>query len=136
MLHVDRIRQGLIITLTRYCSFINMINLRFVIIPHLNAAFCQVYPYSYMSSFDKFEEKELPPIEAFTNDLTGEKCSEDDYSHVCKIWRAFNLQSLKDLCELYVKSDTLQLDAVFQAYRQQSLQSFQIDSIHFFTAPG
>ena len=89
-----------------------------------------------MSSFDKFEETELPPIEAFTNDLTGEKCSEEDYNHVCQVWTKFGLKSLKDLCELYVKADTLQLDAVFQAYRRESLKSYGLDPIHYFTAPG
>ena len=89
-----------------------------------------------MSSFDKFEETELPPIEAFANDLTGEKCSEEDYQHACIVWSKFQLKSLKELCELYVKIDTLQLDAIFQAYRKQSLESYKLDPIHYFTAPG
>jgi hypothetical protein len=89
-----------------------------------------------MSSFDKFAETKLPPIEAFANDLTGEPCSQEDYDHVCKVWSTFKLKSLKDLCELYVKIDTLQLDAIFHAYRRTSLNSYGLDPVHYFTAPG
>jgi hypothetical protein len=35
-----------------------------------------VYPYSYMSSFEKFEETQLPYIESFYNDLSEEDCPE------------------------------------------------------------
>ena len=37
-----------------------------------------VYPYEYMSSWDKFKEF-LPPIEAFYSKLNMSKISEDDY---------------------------------------------------------
>ena len=39
-----------------------------------------VYPYEYMSSWDKFEES-LPPTEAFCSKLNMSKISEDDYQH-------------------------------------------------------
>ena len=39
-----------------------------------------VYPYEYMSSWDKFKES-LPPIEAFYTKLNMSKISEDDYQH-------------------------------------------------------
>ena len=89
-----------------------------------------------MSSFQRFKETCLPPIEAFANDLTGEPCSAEDYNHVCRVWQEFNLTTLKDLCELYVKSDTILLDCVFQAYRKTCLASYGLDPIHYFTAPG
>ena len=39
-----------------------------------------VYPYEYMSSWDRFKES-LPPIEAFYSKLNMSKISEDDYQH-------------------------------------------------------
>ena len=39
-----------------------------------------VYPYEYMSSWDKFKES-LPPIEAFYCKLNMSKIDEDDYQH-------------------------------------------------------
>ena len=38
-----------------------------------------VYPYGYMSSWDKFKESQLPSIEAFYSKLNMSKISEDDY---------------------------------------------------------
>ena len=37
-----------------------------------------IYPYEYITSTDKFDETEFPPIEAFNNSL-GNKVFEDDY---------------------------------------------------------
>ena len=40
-----------------------------------------VYPYEYMSSWDRFEDTELPPIESFYSSLNMSKTSESDYKH-------------------------------------------------------
>ena len=44
-----------------------------------------IYPYEYMSSWDKFEESQLPPIEAFYSNLNMSNISEDDYEHAQKV---------------------------------------------------
>ena len=43
-----------------------------------------VFPYSYLNSLERLNETCLPSIEAFTNDLSGAKCSESDYEHAQK----------------------------------------------------
>ena len=48
-----------------------------------------VYPYSYMDSFDRFEETELPPINKFHNDLNNTDIGEDEYQHAQEVWDAF-----------------------------------------------
>ena len=40
-----------------------------------------IYPYEYMTSWDKFEETELPPIEAFYNTLNMAGISDNYYQH-------------------------------------------------------
>ena len=40
-----------------------------------------IFPYSYFTSLDVMLEKQLPPIEAFTNDLTDESCPPEDYAN-------------------------------------------------------
>ena len=40
-----------------------------------------IYPYEYMSSWDKFEESQLPPIEAFYSNLNMSNVSKNDYEH-------------------------------------------------------
>ena len=58
-----------------------------------------VYPYSYIDSAQKFDEQ-LPPKEAFHNDLTDEALSDVDYLHVQNVWKEFNLRHLGDLHNL------------------------------------
>ena len=38
-----------------------------------------VYPYDYVDGFEKLQEIELPPSEAFYNTITGEGVSHADY---------------------------------------------------------
>jgi hypothetical protein len=94
-----------------------------------------VYPYSYMDSWDKFEEG-LPPIEAFYNDLKDEPCTEEDYAHVQNVWNEFNLKNLGELCDLYVTSDVKLLTAVMNQYRLECYENFKLDPLHYYTAPG
>ena len=49
-----------------------------------------VYPYNYMDSFNRFEETELPPKDAFFRKLSADSCSNVDYAHAVRVWDAFN----------------------------------------------
>ena len=89
-----------------------------------------------MDSFGRFKETSLPPQAAFFNDLTGEPCSDEDYEHAEKVWAVFELKTLKSFCELYCKSDTIQLHCVFEAYRKTALKGYGLDPIHYFTISG
>ncbi len=95
-----------------------------------------VYPYDYMSSPERFQETKLPDIEHFHNSLTNEPCSQADYQHAMKVWKLFGMKTMKDYCELYVKSDVVQLTAVMHKYREESMESYGLDPIHYYSAPG
>ncbi len=94
-----------------------------------------VYPYDYFTRIDRFKEG-LPPQSEFYNSLTNEKCSDEDYLHVLNVWNTFGMKTLADLCELYVKSDVLLLSDVITQYREESLESYGLDPLHYFSAPG
>ena len=53
-----------------------------------------VYPYEYMSSFEKFEETQLPPKSEFYSNLKLEDISEDEYNHAKTVWKTFNIKNL------------------------------------------
>ena len=44
-----------------------------------------VYPYEYMSSWDRFQETQLPSIEAFYSKLSMSPISRDNYQHAQKV---------------------------------------------------
>ena len=52
-----------------------------------------VYPYEYASSCARFDDKQLPPKEAFYSKLTDEGISDDDYKHAHAVWDEFDMKT-------------------------------------------
>ena len=94
-----------------------------------------VYPYDFMDSFDKFNEK-LPPKENFYSILNDEDVSDEDYKHAQNVWNTFSLKSMGEYHNLYLKSDILLLADVFENFRKTCLQYYKLDPCHYFTSPG
>ena len=80
-----------------------------------------------MDSFDRFSETQLPPKEAFFNDLTDSHISEEDYERAQKIWRVFGCQTLFDYSTIYVKSDVALLPDVYISFCKLSMQDYGLD---------
>jgi len=95
-----------------------------------------VYPYGYMVDSSKFAEKQLPPIEEFYDKLKDEPLSEADYDRANQTWREFNIGSLQEYHDLYLKSDTLLLADVFESFRQSMFVQHRLDCLHFPTLPS
>ena len=95
-----------------------------------------VYPYDYMDSFSKFNDRELPQREDFYSLLRGENISEDDYSHAQNVWNTFNLQNMGEYHDLYLKTDILLLTDVFENFRKTCLTYYKLDPLHYITSPG
>ncbi|XP_035208985.1 uncharacterized protein LOC118183516 [Stegodyphus dumicola] len=95
-----------------------------------------IYPYDYIQSFEMFEETALPPPAAFHNSLTDEEISASDYEHAQAVWNSFNIRTMGEYHDLYVKSDVLQLADVFENFRKLCLQFYEIDCAHVMTSPG
>ena len=80
-----------------------------------------VYPYEYMSSWDKFEEIKPPPNKAFHGNLNMSDISKYDYEHAQKVWKEFKLKNLGEYHNLYLKTDVLLLSNVFEIFRNNCL---------------
>ena len=72
-----------------------------------------IYPYTYMSSWDKFEESQLPPIESFYSNLNMSNVSEGDYEHVQRVWKKFRIRNLGEYHDLYLRTDVILLANIF-----------------------
>ncbi|XP_068737901.1 uncharacterized protein [Montipora capricornis] len=94
-----------------------------------------VYPYDFMDSFDKFNEK-LPPKEEFYSILNDEDITDDQYKHAQNVWDVFSLENMGEYHNLYLKSDILLLADVFENFRKTCLQYYKLDPCHYFTSPG
>ena len=95
-----------------------------------------VYPYDYVSSFDKLSEKQLPPKEEFYSKLNDEDITDDDYQHAIRVWNTFGCKTMRDYHDLYLKSDVLLLADVFENFRKTCLKHYNLDPAHYFTSPG
>ena len=94
-----------------------------------------VYPYDYMDSFDKFNET-LPTKEDFFSIINNEHITNEEYEHAKLVWNEFNLKSMGEYHDLYLKSDMLLLTDVFENFRKTCLQYYKLDPCHYFACPG
>ena len=95
-----------------------------------------VYPYDYVSSFDKLSETQLPPKDEFYSKLNDEDISDEDYQHAINVWNTFGCKTIKDYHDLYLKSDVLLLADVFENFRKTCLHHYKLDPAHYYTSPG
>lgn len=68
-----------------------------------------VFPYDYLDSIEKLNDDKLPSRKDFYNLLNESEISELDFQHAHKVWRKFNIKSLGDYANLYLKTDVLAL---------------------------
>ena len=83
-----------------------------------------VYPYEYINSFKRFNEKKLPDKECFYSSVknkttgdNGEKLdghiSDENYVMCKKIWNKFNMKNMGDYHDHYLEKDVLLLADIF-----------------------
>ena len=95
-----------------------------------------IYLYKYMDIWDRFEEKTLPPARSFYSKLNMSGVSDQDYEHACKVQRDFEIKNLGEYHDLYLRTDVILLENVFEAFRKVCLDNYGLDLAHFYTAPG
>ena len=94
-----------------------------------------IYPYDHMDCFDRFNETKLPEKQDFYSILNNEHISDEQYKHAQNVWDTFNLKTMGDYHDLYLKSDILLLADVFENFRKTCLQYYKLDPCHYFTSP-
>ena len=95
-----------------------------------------VYPYDFMDSFEKFYQTELPTKDQFYSILNDQHITYDEYNHAKKVWKTFNIKTMGEYHDLYLKSDVLLLADVFENFRKTCLQYYKLDPCHYFTSLG
>ena len=91
-----------------------------------------IYPHEYVSSWDKFEESQLSPIESFYSNLNISNVSEGDYEHAQRVWKEFRIRNLGEYHYLYLKTDLILLANVFEAFRDTCPEHYCLDLAHFY----
>ena len=94
------------------------------------------YPYDYMDSFQKFNDTQLPIKKDFFSILYNQHITHEQYNHAQTVWNTFDLKTMGDYHDLYLKSDTLLLADIFENFRKTCLQYYKLDPCHYFSSPG
>ncbi len=94
-----------------------------------------IYPYDYMTGWERFNETELPPRAAFFNKLRNAECSAADYEHAKEVWARFGCETFRDYHELYLKADVMQLTDVFENFRNLCMKDYFLDPAHYISSP-
>lgn len=91
--------------------------------------------YDFITNEKVLDEKKdkLPDIEHFYNQLTGEACKESEYQLAERIWEKFNCKTLGEYSDIYLQTDVLLLVDIFENFREECLQHYEIDPAHFVT---
>jgi len=77
----------------------------------------------------------LPKREEFFNTLTQEPCSEEDYEHAQKVFKAFNCTTFLDYSMVYNCSDVYLLCEAVEDMRKRVFNQFGLDMVLFFSFP-
>ena len=95
-----------------------------------------VFPYDYVSSFEKLKEANLPSKNDFFSSLYNTHISDEDYEHAQHVWQSFNIQDLGQYSDLYLKTDVILLAEVFENFRNNCLAAYELDPAHYYTTSG
>ena len=95
------------------------------------------YPYEYMDTFERFQEPQLPPNDAFYSSLTEEDISEIDSTHAQSVFNHFDMTDIRGYHNFYLLTDVLLLADVFKNFTDVCLQHYGLDPAHHnYTFPG
>lgn len=95
-----------------------------------------VFCYDYVDCWQKLDETELPPKEAFFSQLTNEAITDEQYAFANEVWQKFNIQTLGQYADLYLRVDVCLLAIVFENFRETCIKLYKLDPANYYTAPG
>ena len=68
--------------------------------------------------------------------IKGKGISHEDYAIAKRVFEHFDMKTLQDYHNLYLLQDVLLLDDVLRAFRDICLKTYELDPLHYYTAPG
>ena len=95
-----------------------------------------VFPCDWFDYIEKLNQTKLPDIKEFYSKLNDENISEKDYEHAKNVWKKFNMKTMREYHDLYLKTDVILLADVFEAFRKLCKKTYKLDPAWYFTTPG
>ncbi len=95
-----------------------------------------VFPYEFMTGFDKLQYSRLPAKSEFHSKLNNMDIGDEDYAHAKKVWDAFECRTMRDYHDLYLKMDVLLLTDIMENVREICISNYGLDPMWYYTVPG
>ncbi|CAN8028499.1 unnamed protein product, partial [Ixodes persulcatus] len=89
---------------------------------------------AFLQHVELLARKGLPPRESFYNKLNDSQISED-YRHAQAVFHTFNFKRLGEYSDCYLHLDCLLLADVFQNFRKWTLDTYELDPLHYVSLP-
>ena len=68
--------------------------------------------------------------------LTGRKITGKEYEHAFHFWNKYEVKTIKDYPDLYLKCEILLIVNVFEKFKNSSLKTFGLCPGHYSSTPG
>lgn len=95
-----------------------------------------VFPYNYVTSYEKLKTVALPSKNDFYDVITDTMISDEDYCRAERAWDIFQCKSLGNYSDIYIQSDVLLLANIFENFRDICMKNYKLDPAQYFTSPG
>ena len=91
--------------------------------------------YSLIKSYDTLNNTVIPSREQCIDDMKGEMMPQDEYDHMVKLWKTFDIKTWGEYYELYNVLDVTLMTDAFEHIWNTTLKEFGVDPMHYITAP-
>ena len=95
----------------------------------------KTFCYDYLDSFDRLADTALPSREQFISKLSNAECKPENYEYAQRVWNELSCTTFGDYMRLYLLNDICILADVFETFRANSLEEYQLDPAYYMSAP-
>ena len=93
------------------------------------------FPYNYINP-NNLNEKDLPKMEHFYNQLTMKEITNEEYTNVKLFYKKMKFKNLREYLECYLTSDITLLADIFNNFRKMIFDEFELDCCKYISSPS
>ena len=90
---------------------------------------------SLVKSYESLNNTVIPSREQCIDDMKREVMPQDEYDHMVKLWKTFDMKTWGEYYELYKVLDVTLMADAFEHFHNTTLKAFGVDPMHYITAP-
>ena len=91
--------------------------------------------FTLIKSYDSLNSTVIPSREQCIDDIKGEIIPQDEYDHMIKLWKTFDIKTWGEYYELYNVIDVTLMADAFEHFQNTTMKAFGVDPMHYITTP-